>query len=195
MAAVFDNITDDNLIALLHRGKVGILPTDTLYGLVCSAAQVAAVENLYKAKNRDKKPGTIIAADVDQLVGLGLKKRYLTAVEQYWPGAVSIVIPSGDPKTNYLRLGASGLAVRIVADKKLAKLLKQTGPLMTTSANLPGKKPSETVEQAMAVFKNTIDFYVDGGNLSKRKPSTVIRIVDDAVEVLREGAVKIKEAE
>ncbi len=192
MAAVFEELNDERLIALLHRGGVGVLPTDTVYGLVCCAAQEPAVERLYALKKREKKPGTVIAADIDQLAGLGLKKRYLTAVQQYWPGAVSVVIPSGDPKTEYLRQGADGLAVRVVADEKLAKLLRETGPLMTSSANQPGKKPADTIEEAMAYFGKQVDFYVDAGNLSKRKPSTLIRIVDDAVEVLREGAVKIK---
>ncbi len=193
MAAVFDDLSDQNLIALLHRGGVGVMPTDTVYGLVCIAAQPAAVERLYRIKKREKKPGTIIAESIEQLTELGLKKRYLTAVEQYWPGAVSVVIPSGDPKTEYLRQGVSGLAVRIVADKKLCKLLKQTGALVTSSANHPGERQANTIEQAMMYFKNDVDFYVDGGDRAKKKPSTLIRVIDDAVEVLREGAVTIKQ--
>jgi L-threonylcarbamoyladenylate synthase len=146
---------------------------------------------LYALKHREHKPGTVVAASIDQLVELGLKKRYLKAVEQYWPGPVSVIVPSGAPKTNYLRLGADGLAVRIVADGKLAKLLKETGPLMTSSANQPGEKPADTIEEAEMYFGRQLDFYVDGGNLRNRKPSTLIRVIDDAVEVLREGAVTI----
>lgn len=192
MAALFSELNDEQLVALLQRGGVGVLPTDTLYGLVCVAGQEAAVEHLYRAKNRNNKPGTVIAANVDQLVKLGLKKRYLIAVQQYWPGSVSVVIPSGDPKTNYLRQGADGLAVRIVKDRNLVNLLLQTGPLLTTSANMPGLPPSKTIDEAMIVFGDSVDFYVDGGNLGKRKPSTLIRVVDDTIEVLRQGAVTIK---
>ncbi len=195
MAAIFDEVTDERLEALLHRGAVGVLPTDTVYGVACCASQEAAVERLYALKTREKKPGTVIAASIDQLVELGLKRRYLKAVEEYWPGAVSVIIPDGNPATQYLRQGVGGLAVRIVADKKLVKLLKQTGPLMTSSANHPGKKPADTIEEAMKYFADKIDFYVDGGNLSKRKPSTVIRIVDDAIEVLRQGAVEVRDNE
>jgi L-threonylcarbamoyladenylate synthase len=85
-----------------------------------------------------------------------------------------------------------GLAVRVIKDTKLVKLLKKTGPLLTSSANHPGEKPAETIEEAMKYFGKQADFYVNGGNLAKRQPSTLIRIVDDAVEVLRQGAVKIK---
>jgi L-threonylcarbamoyladenylate synthase len=83
------------------------------------------------------------------------------------------------------------LAVRIPDDKKLQALLKETGPLLTSSANPPGKKPADTIAEARKYFGDKVDFYSDGGDLSKRQPSTVIRIIDDAVEVLRQGAVKI----
>ena len=190
---IYKDLTDSALIADLKMGKVGVLPTDTVYGLVCEAGLPDAVKKLYQTKARDKKPGTVIAANVEQLVELGLKKRYLTAVEQYWPAAVSIVIPTSDPNLSYLHQDVGGLAVRVVGDSSLVKLLEKTGPLLTSSANHPGQPPAHTVNDAQAYFENAIDFYVDGGNRSGEQPSTLIRVVDDAVEVLREGAVEIKE--
>lgn len=177
---------------LLSEGKIGVLPTDTIYGVVAMATNEQGVEKLYKLKNREKKPGTIVAANIDQLVELGLKRRYLTAVEQYWPNPLSIVIPSGfDLK--YLDQGKMSLAVRIPDDKEFVKLLEKTGPLVTSSANTPGASPAETIEQAKKYFGDNVDFYVDGGKISNEHSSTVIRIVDDAIEVLRKGAFKIDE--
>lgn len=169
------------------------MPTDTVYGVVARASDIEAVKRLYDLKNRDKKPGTIIAANIKQLEDLGLKHRYLKAVEDYWPGAISVVIPVSSPELKYLHQNTMGLAVRIPKDKNLNKLLKQTGPLVTSSANPPGDPPATDVEQAKAYFKNKVDYYIDGGDLSNREPSTIIRIIDDAVEVIREGAVKIAE--
>lgn len=193
MAALFNNLTDNKIIDFIQSGKVGILPTDTVYGIVCSAKDMEAVRKLYEIKKRENKPGTIIASNIDQLVDLGLKKRYLTAVIQYWPGPVSVVIPSMDPKTEYLRNGQKGLAVRIVDDINLINLLDKVGPLLTSSANDPGETPAVNITEAMAYFGDKVDFYVDGGDYSNKESSTVIRIIDDAVEVLRQGAVKIKE--
>jgi L-threonylcarbamoyladenylate synthase len=164
-----------------------------VYGLACRAADESAVGKLYSLKSRDAKPGTIIASSLEQLVRLGLKARYLKPVNQYWPGPVSIIIPSTF-ELPYLHLGAGSLAVRVVEDKSLIELLEMTGPLLTSSANLPGQSEAKNIAEAKAYFGDTIDFYVDGGELSGRLPSTLIRIVDDAVEVLREGAVKINEA-
>jgi L-threonylcarbamoyladenylate synthase len=188
---IFQNNNDPELVALLKKGAVGILPTDTVYGLVCSAADPQAVVRLYAAKHREHKPGTLIAATLQQLKDLGLHARYLKAVEQFWPGPVSVIIPT--TAVDYLRQGVAGLAVRIPDDGATQDLLTQVGPLLTTSANQPGEPIANTVEEARAYFGDTVDFYVDGGDMSGRPPSTVVRIVDDAIEVLREGAVKIDE--
>jgi L-threonylcarbamoyladenylate synthase len=176
-------------IALLNEGKLGILPTDTLYGLVCRAADKVAVVRLYNLKQRDKKPGTIIASSIEQLVDLGFKARYLKVVADYWPGAISIVIPCVD--LEYLHIGVGSVAVRISADKTLNTLIDEVGPLLTSSANLPGEPVASTVAETQAYFDDKVDFYIDGGDLSERQPSTIIRIIDDEVTVLRQGAVQI----
>lgn len=178
--------------SLLNDGKVGVIPTDTVYGLVAKAADQRAVDQLYGLKNRESKPGTIIAASVDQLVELGIPRRYLKAVEQYWPSPLSVVVPTG-MELAYLHLGKQSLAVRIPADQDLLSLLANSGPLLTSSANEPGKPTATTAQAAEQYFHNRVDFYVEGGDLSSREPSTIIRVVDDAIEVLREGAVKIDE--
>jgi len=170
-----------------------VIPTDTVYGVVARAADPVAVTRLYHVKRRDHKPGTVIAASIDQLVELGLKRRYLTAVEQWWPAPLSVVIPCGDELT-YLHQGKRSLAVRIPDNAELRAVLERTGPLLTTSANHPGKPTANTVEEARAYLGDEVDFYKDGGDLSGHEPSTVVRIIDDAIEVLREGAVKIDES-
>lgn len=180
------------IVELLNDGKIGVLPSDTVYGVMARAEDQEAVNKLYALKKRENKPGTIVAASVDQLVELGLKRRYLTAVEQYWPNPLSIVIPSGF-ELGYLDQGKMSLAVRIPDDKEFIALLEKTGPLVTSSANTPGDPPAETIEQAKKYFGDKVDFYVDGGKISNEHSSTVIRIVDDAIEVLRQGAFKIDE--
>src|SRR6266567_4280535 len=96
---------------LQKPGAVGVIPTDTVYGLVARAADQAAAARLYEIKKREAKPGTLMAANSGQLEELGLKHRYLKAVEQFWPGAVSVVIPVGDPALKYLHQGKMSLAV------------------------------------------------------------------------------------
>lgn len=192
MAAIFTALADARLIKLINEGAIGLIPTDTVYGLVCKAGNKEAVKKLYGLKNRRDKPGTIIAANIEQLVKLGIKRPYVKAVEHFWPNALSIIVPSTSPATAYLRQKESSLAARIPKGKELQQLLAKTGPLLTTSANPSGEQPASTMEQAAVYFGADLDFYVNGGDLSKHEPSTIIRVIDDAIEVVREGAVKIK---
>ena len=179
---------------ILESGSIGVIPTDTVYGVVAKASDHIAVKRLYDLKKREDKPGTLIAANIEQLQELGLKHRYLKAVEQFWPGAVSIIIPSSDPNLAYIHRGKMSMAVRIPSDKNLQTILKQTGPLLTSSANPPGEPTATTIQQAKDYFGDKVDFYEDGGDLSGRQSSTIIRIIDDAIEVIRPGAVKIDDA-
>jgi len=188
----FTALHNPDLAKAIQDGAVGVLPTDTVYGVVAAASNQEAVKKLYRLKSREKKPGTVIAASIDQLVDLGIPRRYLTAVSQFWPGGVSIIIPA-EINLQYLHQGKFSLACRIPADIKLLQLLEETGPLLTSSANHPGKPPANTRQEAEKYFKDAVDFYVDGGDLSDRKPSTIIRIIDDAVEIVRQGSVIIDE--
>src|SRR5579864_2364722 len=120
---IFQTLADPELVSLLRTGEVGVLPTDTVYGLVARADNQEAVGRLYGLKSREHKPGTVIAASIDQLVELGIKARYLKAVEQFWPGAVSIEIPH---RIEYLSQGTGRQAFRIVSDDLLGSLLLQS---------------------------------------------------------------------
>ncbi len=181
-------------IELLMDGAVGVLPTDTVYGIVARAEDKQAVARLYRMKHREGKPGTIVAANTKQLEVLGVDPYVLKRVSHLWPGAISVVLPDR-PQLAYLDQGKASLAVRVTADEELAGLLEKTGPLLTTSVNMPGAPPAQTVTEAEAYFADAVDFYVDGGNLADREPSTVVRLKDGELEVLRQGAVSIKTKE
>ena len=190
MSTILNTLSDKQVSALIQTGQVGVIPTDTVYGLVTAASNKQAVAKLYALKSREHKPGTIVAANIEQFITLGFKTRYLKAVEGYWPNPVSVIIPA-EPGMEYLHLGLFSLALRVPDYQPLTELLLHTGPLLTTSANHPGEKPAENVSEAENYFGDKVDFYVDGGDLSGRMPSTVMRVIDDEIEVIREGAVKI----
>ncbi|MDF2460950.1 MAG: hypothetical protein K0S68_353 [Candidatus Saccharibacteria bacterium] len=182
--------TVEEAIASLKAGGVGVLPTDTVYGVVARAADREAVKRLYGLKRREGKPGTVVAANAQQLKDLGVDERYLKQVEQYWPGAVSVETPYHSDD-NDLDQGTGHCAWRVVADEGLRRVLEQTGPLQTSSANHAGEPSATGVEMARAYFGDEVDFYVDGGDLSGRLPSTVIRVDGERIEVKRQGAVKL----
>lgn len=168
-------------------GQVGVFPVDTVYGIVASANQPESVSRFYKLKQRTDKPGTLIAGSVDQLVTLGLNRDSVEQTSAYWPNPTSVVLPV-PASLNYLSLGKPTLAVRIPADETLRKILLDAGPIITSSANRPGEPTVTQIDQAVEIFGDQVDFYVDGGDYSGRQPSTVVVLESGGVNILRDGA-------
>jgi L-threonylcarbamoyladenylate synthase len=184
-------VTTTEVAELLKQGKVGVMPTDTVYGLVARAEDPQAVARLYELKNRDHKPGTVIAASTDQLLTLGISPDHINKVKHLWPNPISVETPLG-LELAYLHQNTGRQGFRVVADETVRAILEQTGPLLTSSANHPGAPGSVTVQEAINYFGDRVDFYVDGGDLSGRPPSTIIKLEDDGtISIIRQGAVKI----
>ena len=182
---------DNKDLNILMNGGVGVISTDTVYGVVARVDNKDSVARLYQLKNRDKKPGTIIASSIQQLIDLGVDEKYIKMVQYLWPNPISIVLPVGD-NLEYLDQGVGSLAFRVVADRELVKLLEVTGPLLTSSANDPGKPVANTIDEAKIYFGDKVDFYVDGGDLSGRLSSTILKLSDGKIELLRQGAAVFK---
>lgn len=173
-----------------QTGQIAIIPTDTVYGVVARAADPQSIARLYKLKSREGKPGTLVAASIEQIVELGIERKYLEAANLFWPGAVSVITPC-DANLEYIHQGVKSLAFRIPNDPWLLKLLQQTGPLLTSSANQPGDQPATTIDEAKEYFGSQVEWYEDGGH-KHNEASTIIKIVDGDVLIIRQGAVNIK---
>lgn len=181
------------VIEKLRSGGIGVLATDTIYGLVACALNKSAVERVYEVrKRRPDKPCIILIADIGDLEKFGIQINQLTnqPINKLWPGPVSIIMPCDNPELSYLHRGTKTLAFRLPAHEKLRELLRETGPLIAPSANPEGMKPAALIEQAKAYFDDQIDFYEDAGPLAG-EPSTVVAIESGKVRILRQGSATI----
>ncbi|MEI7838342.1 MAG: Sua5/YciO/YrdC/YwlC family protein [bacterium] len=178
---------------LIRSGQLGILPTDTVYGIAAMANSKDSVERLYMTKRPgQEKPGTIIAANISQLIELGFSKSAINEAKQYLKPGISVIIES-PYELRYMNFDKDSQAVRIVPKGDIYELLLESGPLLTSSANLPGHRIIDNIDDAIKIFGNSIDFYVDGGVIKKNLPSTIIRINNNKVEIIRQGSAKIKQ--
>lgn len=181
---------------LLKTSCVGIIPTDTIYGVVGRALDKQCVERIYNLRRRDtNKPMIILIASLDdlKLFGIKISSKVAETLQSIWPGKVSVILPCNNKKFGYLHRGTKTLAFRVPSDAHLRKILKEVGPLVAPSANLEGKKPATTILEAKKYFGDRVDFYVDGGKI-KSLPSTLIAINDKgSVEVKRQGTTHMDE--
>lgn len=185
----------EEIIRPLKLGKIGVIPTDTIYGIVGSALNPETVEKIYRLRKRaPDKPFIILISSIGDLKKFNVKltDKQKEFLKKIWPNPVSVVLECFSEKFKYLHRGTKTLAFRIPKNKWLIKILAKTGPLVVPSANYEGEKPSETIEDAKKYFGNQVDFYIDGG-IIKSKPSTLVHLnVDGAYKILREGTFKIE---
>lgn len=188
------------VIRALRRGRVGVLKTDTIYGIVGSALKPKTVERIYRLRKRNRtKPFIVLINSVRDLGRFDVRsdRRTSAMLARFWPGPVSIILPCSSKKFMYLHRGTNALAFRVPKPARLRALLEQTGPLVAPSANPEGKPPAATIPEARAYFGNRVDFYPStrlraGVGTHTSKPSTLIRIANGVIEILRPGAARIR---
>ena len=175
------------LVRILKKGGIGVLATDTIYGIVGSALSPRVVERIYRLRRRNlKKPMIVLIGSWNDLkkFGIGLTSGVKQQARKYWPGKVSVILPCGLKKFFYLHRGRNTIAFRFPAKKSLHVLLKKTGPLVAPSANLEGKPPAKTIEEARKYFGDKIDFYLDEGKIIG-KPSRILELRDGNMVAIR----------
>jgi len=182
----------------LESGGVIAYPTDTVYGLGCDPSSDKAVARLYEVKNREAKPVPLLCADVavaERLVDLDGVARKLAGL--HWPGALTIVAPikRGSNLSRLLDQGSGYLGVRVPDSEVCVALAGKVGGSITgTSANLSGRPSCRTAAQVAESLDGRIQLVIDGGEL-RGKESTVVKVSEGTVEVLRKGSVRIQEGE
>jgi L-threonylcarbamoyladenylate synthase len=171
---------------IVSAGGIGVIATDTIYGIVGQALRRDTVERIYKVKKRTPtKPFIILISDAKdlKLFSITIDQAIQTSLETYWPGPVSIILECHTSELEYLHRGTNSLAFRMPAKPELVELLQLTGPLVAPSANPEGLTPAKDIAEARIYFGEEVDFYQEGSiNL---KPSKIIKITKDGIEVIR----------
>ncbi|MDI6860779.1 MAG: L-threonylcarbamoyladenylate synthase [Caldisericia bacterium] len=192
-SADFENI--DEIKKFLENGGIGIIPTDTVYGLCCNALNKDAIKRVYKIKKRDlSKPLVLFVKDEKEIERYGVvDESSRKIIEKFIPGETTIVLKKKDPNFSISLKKFDTLGFRIPKSEFIINLLKSLDfPLATTSANISGEKTPTNLDGLKRIFNGVVDFIVDGGELGG-VPSTVVEVVDGNINVLREGKIKKEE--
>lgn len=180
-------------VAALKRGDVIAFPTETLYGLGADALNPAAVEKVFQLKGRNPtNPIPVLVADSAMLSNLVSDVPPLaeTLIARFWPGPLTIVLPARSDIPRPLVNAAGGVGVRISSQPIAGELVRDLGhPLTATSANPSGKPAARSVQEAKEYFSGQIDIFVDGGRLTSKTGSTVVKIDGDRIKIIREGEI------
>jgi L-threonylcarbamoyladenylate synthase len=173
---------------LLRSGFLVAFPTETVYGLGARRDDTGALDRIFEVKRRPRdKPLSVLVADAEAAARYAapLGGAALALAERYWPGPLTLVVPDGQGGTVGLRCPDCDVTLRMI---RLAR-----APIVAPSANLSGEEPARTADEVLEVFRGKIAAVLDGGPAELGAPSTVVRVLEERLEVLREGAVPKKD--
>ncbi|MFH1656184.1 MAG: L-threonylcarbamoyladenylate synthase [Candidatus Nealsonbacteria bacterium] len=182
-------------IRVIEGGGVVVFPTDTVYGLLVDAENKKAVEKVFEIKKRLKeKTLPVFVKDIKTVEDLCfIDEEQKLFLKKVWPGKVTMILKL-KTKNNLVKEVIEKnktIGLRIPKYKLLNELLKKINkPLTATSANISGKSNSNKIKKIIKQFskqKIQPDLIVDVGNLKKSKPSTIIYLTRDKIEILRKG--------
>jgi L-threonylcarbamoyladenylate synthase len=187
--------------ACIRRGEVLIFPTETIYGVGCSALQEDAVRRVFEIKGRrPDQPPPILIGNSDQLSTLVARvpREAQALMERHWPGALTLILPARDELSPLLcgwneETNTRTVGVRLTGHALARALCERSTPLIATSANFSGASgraaAPQTLDDIPRAFQEKVDGVIDGGRVGG-VASTVVDCTGGAPRVLREGAVR-----
>lgn len=182
-------------VDILKKGGLIAVPFDTVYGLMTPALDANSLNRLIKLKGRDiEKPIPVVIPSKLFLNKLVVKVEPLASffMEKYWPGALTIVLRAKSDLPLFLTKDGF-IGVRIPKESPAEKILKTyNGILTATSANISGRKVAKSSDEIKEVWGEKIDF-VWPGEIESEIPSTVIKIENNNVTIIREGVIPAQE--
>lgn len=179
---------------LVGEGWPVAVPTETVYGLAADARNAEAVARIYAAKGRpDFNPLIVHVTDLAAAEKLGVfgdVERRLAA--RFWPGPLTLVVPrtADCPVASIATAGLGTIALRVPGHRAMQALLAESGaPLAAPSANASGGVSPTKAEHVLATLDGRIALVIDDGPTTAGVESTIVRVRDGAVEILRPGPV------
>ena len=189
----------------LRAGGLVILPTDTVYGIGCNAADAGAVERLLASKGRGRQmPPPVLVAGPADLTGVvaQVPEAARILMEAFWPGPLTLILDADAALTWDLGETSGTIAIRMPDHELALDLLRRSGPLAVTSANPTGAPPATDAASARAAFPGRVRgvdavgtediLLLDGGATSGPVPSTIVTLAGAhacSPRILRKGVL------
>ena len=185
----------------IREGKLALFPTETVYGIGANALDENAVKKIFIAKGRQSDNPLIVHISninmLEQIVeDIGEIERKL--INKFWPGPLTIIFnrKSENIIPNNVTAGLNTVGVRM-PNNKIARTLIELSevPIAAPSANVSGRRSGTNVQDIIEELDGKVDYIIDGGSTAIGLESTVIRVVNQKIEILRPGKITLDELE
>lgn len=181
----------------LKLGNVGVFPTDTVYGIGCDSLNANAIKSLYKIKERNlNKPINILVSNIEMVKKSvkGINPIEQKLIDNFWPGSLTIVFNKSNIVPDILTSNLDTIGIRMPNNKICLDIIETLGhPLAMSSANIADMPPDTNLENLLIDFNNKVDFIINSDKDINNMPSTIIKVENNEIKLIREGSISIDE--
>ena len=191
-----ENNNLENLIEpakALKNGKLVLFPTETVYGIGTNALNEEAVKRIFIAKGRAQDNPLIVHVSSEEMLtnlveNIGEIEKKL--IKEFWPGPLTIIFETKPIIPDMITGGLNTVAIRMPSNIVARKLIELSNiPVAAPSANISGKPSGTDIKDIIDELDGKVDFIVDSGRVDIGLESTVVRVIDGKVHILRPGKV------
>ena len=180
----------------VQRGRLVILPTDTVYGIGADAFNANAVTALLAAKGRGRQmpPPVLVSAKTTlEALASGVPEWARALVEEFWPGPLTLVLHQQTSLQWDLGETRGTVAVRMPDHDVALELLSRTGPMAVSSANRTGLQAARDADEAERMLGERVRVILDAGPTPGPVASTIVDCTTDEGRVLRRGVITLEQ--
>ena len=179
---------------IIKEGGIVVFPTDTVYGIGCNPYNEKAVKKIYEIKSREKvKALPVLAYSIDIVKKIVVIDKFTENIlQKNWPGPLTLILELKDQELKKSLNLQNKIAVRIPDSDCTLKLLEKCELVVGTSANISGNASYTDPNNCIKNIKN-YDLFLNGGTITSKGESTIIEIKNEAIKIIREGALKMED--
>ena len=178
--------------ALENHGVIAF-PTETVMGLGVFYDDFEAYNKLNKVKNRpEDKPYTMMLGDTKNIAKYAyVDDRANKIIDAFMPGSITVLLKAKANVPGYVTHNTGIIGIRVPSLEDIQDMLNKVGkPLLVPSANKSGEKPAFNSEEVKNIFKDELDYIVEGKCIGG-VPSTLVDLTNDNIKILREGPISL----
>lgn len=196
-----DVIKDDELdeiVDIIKRDGIVVFPTETVYGIGGNALSENVIKNIYNIKKRpQEKALNILVKNKEEIKKYAYISNELEEeiIDKFMPGPITIILKKRKSQIPDLLTGNNDtIGIRIPDNDIVKKILEKCNfPIAAPSANISGKPSSIRLEDIKPDFDGKVDAFIDGGKCKQNISSTIVKVIDGNIKILREGIISIKD--
>ena len=182
---------------IIKEGGVVIFPTETVYGIGTNGFNEESIRKIYEIKKRDfNKPISLLVSDMNMVekVAKDISDLEYKLMEKFFPGPLTIILNKKKEVPDILTANGNTVGIRMPSGIVARKLIEYAGvPIATPSANISGRPSGTNVNDIKRDFEGKVDAIIDNGESKLGIASTIVKVVENKVNILREGSIKKEE--